>query len=349
MVNPYVFSSPVDMSIIDSIQPFSITISGVFNTATISSVNTSNSVIIYNNYQVGETGGLRPDKVYPKLVLTNSTTVTASVNSTNAGVWTVIVTGYVVEFKSSVIQSVQTGNIDLLGSISKTATISAVTLANSAVLYAGNTTADTGAGEDFSLTTLELTNTTTVTARRSQAVTNAYIQYFVIEFKPGYVTSRNEVLTQNEPSNPTGATIAVVDLNKTVLFYGGSTVSSASVTYRNANYMGSSTQITCISGGGLGSVGAATAIEFTSGIYSVQNGSITIGAVQTSNTASISSVDTSKSMVVFSGSTSNAVSFIEGRISANVVLSSATVVTATRSITGGGDTITVYFQVVTFV
>lgn len=81
---------------IKSIQAFSITIgsSSTSNTATITSVDTTKSVI----FHTGNTGGSSTEirSAQASLVLTNATTVTASrSNTTNA----LTVTGAVVEFK----------------------------------------------------------------------------------------------------------------------------------------------------------------------------------------------------------------------------------------------------------
>ena len=86
-----------------------------------------------------------------------------------------------------------------------------------------------------------------------------------------------------------------------------------------------------------------------SSINSIQKGTISIAATASSNTASITSVDTSKAYVIFDGFT--ALSECEGtdegqRSFARVTLTSSTVVTANRGVSDNTCSMTVAYTVV---
>lgn len=85
----------------------------------------------------------------------------------------------------------------------------------------------------------------------------------------------------------------------------------------------------------------------SSPVKSIQSGSITIGASSTSNTATISSVDTAKSRIAFKGYEGGAATDIRIGV-ANLELTNATTVTATRAAQDGTRTLTVYFDVVEY-
>src|SRR5690348_15886259 len=105
--------SIANSSIIKSMQAFSISMgSGVTsNTATISSVTAANSVIIWNNYTTNESGGgAGAASMVPGVALTNGTSVTCT---KNAGTYTNVVVGTVVEFIPGVIKSNQSFTITI--------------------------------------------------------------------------------------------------------------------------------------------------------------------------------------------------------------------------------------------
>lgn len=141
-----------------SVQYFSITMTSTTGTATISSVTVANSLVLF----MGNTGGSDPNDILAYLTLTDSTTVTATrigVDSSN------IVMGCVIEFASGVISQRQSGVISIgSASLSATATITAVTISKTLLIFAGRATgATTGDSPADTFTRLELTNTTTIT------------------------------------------------------------------------------------------------------------------------------------------------------------------------------------------
>lgn len=85
----------------------------------------------------------------------------------------------------------------------------------------------------------------------------------------------------------------------------------------------------------------------SSPIKSIQSGSINIGSSSTSNTATISSVDTAKSRIAFRGQAGGDATDIRIGV-ANLELTNATTVTATRASQNGTRSLTVYFDVVEY-
>ena len=121
---------------------------------------------------------------------------------------------------SSLVQSVQYGTAVATGSLTGTATITAVVLANSVVMYLGNSTTDTSAAIGRVQSRLDLTNTTTVTCTSRDAVATKTVSFVVLEFAPGVVKSLQTGtlnITTGQQSNT--ATITTVNTAKTFLVW----------------------------------------------------------------------------------------------------------------------------------
>jgi hypothetical protein len=89
-----------------------------------------------------------------------------------------------------------------------------------------------------------------------------------------------------------------------------------------------------------------TALEFNSGYISVQNTSLSLSTAQTSNTATISSIDTARTFLLINGMHNSASTADEARYFAKVNLTNATTLTMSR-FTSGTTVVTCYPQVVT--
>lgn len=146
-------------------------------TQTISSVTTGNTLLFW--------GGQRSTALtlyttsLQRATLTNSTTITLTVNTTGSD--TNIYNGTVVEFKSGVLnQSVQRGSITLTGVNSTTVTISSVVTSKTSVVNLG-VSAD-GTAEDRTRVRTPLTNSTTQSANRTVATGNAVVSYQISEW-----------------------------------------------------------------------------------------------------------------------------------------------------------------------
>lgn len=91
----------------------------------------------------------------------------------------------------------------------------------------------------------------------------------------------------------------------------------------------------------------ATAL-YGSGIRSVQKGTITIANANTSNTATISSVNTAKAFVLFGGHTGTDATYSLSQGVPKLDLTNATTVTANRDAQAATQSLTVSYTVVEF-
>ena len=167
-------------SAIRSIQRGSIALSTIqaSNTATITAVTTTNSVVS----ATVKVDGNPNDQASVAVVLTNSTTVTAS-RITGAGV-AATVEYTVTEYWPGILKSVQPFTISMTAGVSSnTATITAVVTAKSVIVPNGATHTLTNLTPADVYTRLVLTNTTTVTGDRG-TTTGATVAYgTVVEWK----------------------------------------------------------------------------------------------------------------------------------------------------------------------
>lgn len=316
-------------SYVTSVQPFSITIGNgeTSHTATITSVDTSLAAIFYGGRSTALT---LPYTGSVRLELTDATTVTAYRNT--ADTLTVTATGTVVQFTSAAIQSIQHGYVAIPASAqSATATVSAVTTSNAALVWLGTETASSSANQVRNLAGATLTDSTTVTASfGNNAGAGGKVGFCLVEFKAGIVQSVQALVATTTADTATSytATISSVTTGNTVLINGGRrTTTNASNT--NIAYTSTLTDATTVTFTRIGTSSATvtnyvTVLEFVSGVLaSVQRGTISMAIASSSGTSTITSVNTAKSLATWQG-------FQEDPSSD--VLTDATTVTATRGV-----------------
>lgn len=296
------YSSP-SSSIIQSIQPFSITITNgnTSNTATITAVDTTKAVLFLGGFTTTVTAGTAYGSSNPYVALTNATTVTATRNSSTSAV---TVRGTIVEFVSSAISSVQSGTIVLSGVTSNTATISSVDTSKSVVLWLGHITNSTSSNVSRAWGSFVLTNATTVTFSRSVSNNVLTGSFMVVEFASGILNSAPQVKTATATGASTtlDVTLLSTSTSNTINVLSGFTngYSSDDMTSVNSYYQMTSTtnvRLTRVGTTTTSRTIAFTALEFASAnIQSLQRGTTTIGGG--GSTSSISAVDTAKSVYV---------------------------------------------------
>lgn len=196
------------------------------NTATITSVGTSNSICITRGSTIVADFGVTAS--IGDIQLTNATTVTASraaINSTCTVAYTVI------EFQPTIVQSLQ--NIDDTTSTTAAAntdeTISAVTTANTGVFVRGRLGASTFFANNSAFR-CQLTSTTNV--RFTKVGTDSSVRRLratVIEFKPLIIKTINRgTIGMNTAQTSNTATVTAVNINKSLLNFMQSSTSSTS-------------------------------------------------------------------------------------------------------------------------
>lgn len=346
--------------LVKSVQQHTITIgsAALTNTATLSpSVDTSNCLVIFNGTRTNDTGN-SAQSVWSCLVeLTNSTTLTARRATSTTPTCTVVAT--VIEFNSGVITSRQefTAQIDGGQTIEDT-TITAVTLADTSLVLSG-TGRDNGVninGADEFAVRSELTSTTNVRITRTSTFNPVQARVQVIEWDTSLLDSIQRLNTAYALSSGTDTTtITSVDTSRAVLLYGGWDVSAsgnAQVEYVR-NVLTNGTTITHNAGGSSSASGdtSLNVVEFLSGdVASLQRGVITIANGTSSNDATITSVDTSKAAVIWSGheiatsGTTNAAS----SLLPTVELLNSTTVRAQMGNNAPGGPMEVPYQVIEF-
>ncbi len=344
------------MSIVASSQQVSVTIAAgaTTGTATITSVNTATSVCIYGG-NLGPETTLNDSTEFGGIALTNATTVTATRGVSDASN-SLTVNCTVLEFSTAAVKSVQQGSITMTNATSNTATITSVTTTNSVAVFGGWTSSDANANLTVA-GKVALTNATTVTATcgGSGAGISTTVYYAILEFNSGILNSSTQQGTATIAANATSgtATITSVTTGQTFLFQGGWTFPSAlsNLTALPLIVLTNGTTVTATNNfaGGAGSITSFnfTAVEFKSAdIKSINRGNIVIASGSTSNTATITAVNTGKTASNFLGCySSTSVSFATNY--GTITLTNSTTATAARG-ASTTDTLTVSYEAIEF-
>lgn len=333
---------------IASVQQVSITIAAgaTSGTATISSVDTSRTFLVYQNFTNTNTGGV-PNETLARIELTNATTVTAYRNTSDA-VFTVTVNATVVEGTSSLVDSVEYGTVSISSSTG-TATISSVDTSRSAVFLLGNTTTASATTPNGRNAAVTLTNATTVTANIGVSSITGTAGFVVVQFNSSAIQSVQRFTTAYTSSSTTDdQTISSVTTGNTMLVWGGTVNASDTNGIYTLSLLNSTTARLTRQGTGTGSRSPYyTVVEFASGVInSRQAGTIQMQSV-TSNTATISAVDTSRTVCGWMGWSLGYVNGAEPSYWVRQTLTDSTTVTATTN-TSSGDNKPVGYQCVEF-
>lgn len=181
VITPYFTVLEFNSGVLNSsTQNFALTSTGTATTQTITSVTTSQAMIVWGGFSSSNASATQ-DKS-PWATLTNGTTVTTNVHTASSFPTTCFT---VVEFKASDIKSVNRGSINIgSGASSATATISSVNTGKCIANWLGQTNSSTSNNTlAHSFNTLVLTNATTVTAARNTTDTNTdTVGWETIEF-----------------------------------------------------------------------------------------------------------------------------------------------------------------------
>jgi hypothetical protein len=289
---------------ITSIQQVSITIatSATSNTAAITSVDTALTSIHFNGIDTASTTN---EYALARVELTNATTVTAYRNSADASN-TCTVKATVVTWNTDWIQSIQHGTITLTGASSGNATISSVTTANAVAVWLGTTSNTTTLQCARGSVRVKVNSATQVLASRGTTTDNATVGYCVIEWKSAKIVSNQLVTaTITNTTSSTNTAISTVDDTNAITFWGGHTAANSSIADgRLDGYRNSTTNVITLRGGTGGqSIANTNIVEFASGTVN-QSSRTEISFTGTSDVwalGAISTVDTSKAIILNSG------------------------------------------------
>ncbi len=323
------------MGIVTSVQNVSITISAgqTTGTATVTSVDMTLSALRIMGVRGAHTG-YNPATDTASVVKTNSTTITATRNTSDASN-SLIVNCSLTTFSSAAIQSVQDGIVTITNT-TNTATITSVTLNNAALYFGGSITTNTNTL--YFSPDLVLTDATTVTANVEAGAFTTKAYFTVVEFKTGILNSAVQRGTISFASGDTTktATITGVTTSQTMLLNNGALLGS---TTGNSDFwprvtLTNGTTVTAArTTSGTTETVSFEVVEFKAAdVVSVNRGTITIASSGTSNTATIASVNTAYCSVEWQGNTSGAsVAETVAKSCATITLTDATTLTAERS------------------
>lgn len=334
-----------------SIQDVSITFSTTetSNTATINAVDTSRSVIIYNGVRMASNAS--SNSLFASVELTNSTTVTATRDSTLTTVTTINAT--IIEFSPKIIKSIQSSSITLSGTTSATSSISSVDTSLAIALFTGQTT--TVNTIDRSIATVSLDNSTTVKAQKGDSSDSMTVYFSVIEFTKEVIQSIQPVsVTLSDPELTKTAIITNVDTDNAVLFFQGNHLTGSRTTdiYALYAYLDNGTDLIVQRNATDTSVDVViniTVVEFNPQlIHQVQRGRTTIPTNENYADAIISSVNLDKSYISYLGFCSTKADHLEDHHYATVEILNDTTIRVERGDDPQDTEITVSWETISF-
>lgn len=167
-------------SVIKSIQSGTIDLAGVTSaTATVTAVVLANAVLLYNG-RSNNNAAATSAAGYPRLTLTNTTTVTATRNTAQAGAMPVA--WVLIEYYPNILKSCQYGTVSLGAGTSATATITSVDTTKAHVINLGWSSSSVAVMDATFEVKQVLTNATTVTATSNTANNATTTSFVVVEF-----------------------------------------------------------------------------------------------------------------------------------------------------------------------
>jgi len=343
-------------SVINNIQYGSVTISAATSaTTTITSVNTSNAILFPLGYTSTHNATTGYEQGSPRLELTNATTVTAYLNTTNTGE-TVVANFVVVEFASGNVNSIQAGSFTLAsGSTSTTQTITSVGSCSIAINL-GWTINGSGMSSVQQAMGLELTNSTTLTGYKDQTSNAITVGYMVADLGAAICTSATnykKVLSGNTSATWTQTLSPTVTANNALLIFNGCTAGSGA-----SNFPSWGTYTTLTNGSTVTGTRTTTGSLSQNCLFMVWDipGSVLNSAAQEgladtktnpSVTNTITSVSTTKTVLTDNG-IAPAASAVLQTVRQRTTLTNATTVTTQAIAQGGSSSITTDWRLVEF-
>jgi hypothetical protein len=292
------------------VQQFSITIpsSSTTATATITAVG-SGAFILFDG--INPSVAASPANDFASVTLTNSTTITATRNSGSSG--SVLVTGCIIDGSSNLINSVQYGTVTV-SSTSGTATISAVTNANTAIHLLGWQSSNTTLSGINEFPVLSLSGTTVTASRNGGTTGTLTVGFVAIEFKGTALNQSVQNIAATSSSSVTSYTAALTSVNtsNTISIYAGSNIATVTTDIAEIKQYGQLTSSTVLTVHVNTAIAQAknyncSVVEFISGLLksSVQRGTTTVTGTL-SNTSTLSSITQIYSGLSWLGNTSTA-------------------------------------------
>lgn len=333
-------ATPPTTGYVNSVQQVSITLGAgvISNTATVTAA-IGTFFLIFQGVTTSATTNNGSAQVRVSI---SGTTVTATrANSTQGAC---VVNCLVVDATSNLVKTVQFGTIAITSGTSGTATLgTAVTTANAVVHLLGHSSGLTTFNMGRNHPTLVLTNTTTVTSTVRTLTTNSTASFVVIEFQATALNQAKQAFSKSWTNSAVSSTQAItsVNVNNTMLFSAGwdnnqnetNATDEQRITLTNGTTV---TTTTGVANGDAAIVVNFSVVEFVSGVLAqnAQRGSITLAA-STSNTATITSAATSKTICNWLGySTATTAVTTHATLLPSIIQTNATTITANLNSSG---------------
>ncbi len=324
------------------VQNFSIAVTNTNASAALTITTVGTGAFLHFGGNITDTTG-NPAINFADLVLTNTSTITAA---RNTGTGNITVTGSIIDGNTTnLIKSVQSGTIAKgSGSTTATASISAVTDANTAVHSLGQTSTDTAANTNKIISRFSLA-TTTVTQTVATSGDSVTGSFQVTEYQSSALTAnvvqRISAASSSSVTSWTGAIANSVATATAYSTYGGYTTASAVLTDRVQWFRGSLTNgttftINANTGEAVAKTYLASIVDTAAGVLhsNIQRGTTTLTAA-TSNTTAISpAVTYGNAAGIYLGYTSTGTGFMANTAFANVELTSGSVMTTKLNTAG---------------
>lgn len=318
-------------------------------TAAINAVG-ANAVVMFG----GNTGSINaaPSNDAAYLTLNSNIQVGATRNSGSSG--SVTIPFVVYDFSSSAVNTTpQHGTINVNGVTSATGVISAVTTANAAIAYLGNSCDQTTSTLAQDWGAVQITSPTQITGLKKSATQNITIGFVVIDFQAAMLNSATQQFDKSWTSSSTTTTQTISSItpaNSICIFGGAYSAGTVTKDFFQYGQIASATTVG-ITIGAASSVACdffGTVVEFVSGAVSQasQVGTVNV-AGGTSATAAITAVDLTKALLNFNG-------YVDGASSTSLrssllreTLTNATTVTGNVNTAGTSNVIA--FECISFV
>lgn len=293
--------------------------------------------ILWNGYTTTDTS---TDASSMPAVTFSNNVITATRGTSSTA--TITVSLCVVDATSSLIKSVQFGSTALSsGQTSNTSSITAVTNANAAIAYLGQST--TGSQSYSGNQCWVSLSSTTVTVAKEFAGSTETVAWVVIEFQGAALNSSVQNVAQNASQSGTSwtSTITGVTAKNTILIYGGSggnVTSDPATVFQYGALTNGTTETTNVN-----TAPSATMIfnfcvvEFKAAVLTgnaVQRGTVALSSA-TSATATVTKVGTG-GVLNFVGNTSTATTANAATARQSITLTNTTTVTASLNTSGSG-------------
>lgn len=329
-------TAAVTLQYVTAVKRYSVTIPALTASATVTVDAMDSRSLIFATFR-GTATSTGANATNARIIRTNDTTITLQRQSA-ASSPTVTAEIEIWYATDQLVESVEYGVVAFTAANTATATITSVDTSRTSVVWLGSdsNSATQSAGRQNS--DVVLTNSTTVTGNTTNTPTGS-TAFMAIQWAAGAVSSvQNIALTSTSASATETSTITSVDVNRSLVFFGGQSGGLAGVA--DLCYTSQLTAATTVTHTRVGTAVTSrrisrSVVQFVAGVFAanVQRGTIDLTGV-TSNTATITDVGITKGFSLFNGWRSASTGAQPTTTWATETLTNGTTVTGAANATG---------------